>query len=223
MDIGDPAGEWRRLAEHYRQLTDDELIGLARKRSELTEVAQQTLTDEIRSRRLKVDAEEEAHAARAVEPFVPDPEDSAYAEDRALVQLCTVWSVRDALQVQTLLDGAGIPFYMGPEKATGVDQVTSNFADGVSVQIMNVGVPWARSVMQEYFPKDEPASEKIEEAADVAIHCPKCHSEEVVFGHMQDEDADTPYPEKHQKIVQKYDWKCDSCGYEWQDDGVETK
>jgi hypothetical protein len=30
---------------------------------------------------------------------------------------------------------------MGPESATGVDAVTSNFADGVSVEAMSVGMP----------------------------------------------------------------------------------
>jgi C4-type Zn-finger protein len=60
-----------------------------------------------------------------------------------------------------------------------------------------------------------PASENRGELPDVFIRCPKCNSEEVVFEHMQGED-----PTTHQKIVQKYQWKCDSCGYEWEDDGV---
>ncbi len=48
-----------------------------------------------------------------------------YAEDRELFEICAVWSLRDALQVQSMLDVAGIPFFMGEEKATGVDSVTS--------------------------------------------------------------------------------------------------
>jgi hypothetical protein len=39
------------------------------------------------------------------------------------VEICTVWSLSDGLQLQTLLDRAGIPFFMGPEKATGVEAV----------------------------------------------------------------------------------------------------
>ena len=67
--------------------------------------------------------------------------DSSYDEDRRLVEISTVYSVRDALQVQGILDGAGIPFFMGPEKATGVDKVTSDFTKGVSVQVMKIGLP----------------------------------------------------------------------------------
>lgn len=37
MQTLDPAGEWLRLSEHYRQLGDDELVGLARQTTELTD------------------------------------------------------------------------------------------------------------------------------------------------------------------------------------------
>jgi hypothetical protein len=212
MDSVDPATEWWRLVEHYRQLTDDELIDLARKRSELTAVAQQCLSDEISTRRLKVEPVEAEEAPAALAPERPD---SPYAEERSLVTLCTVWSVRDALQIQTLLNRAGIPFCFGEERATRVDGVAANFAEGVGVSIMNVGLPFARDLLRDYFPKDVPASENSGELPDVFIRCPQCNSEEVVFEHLQGED-----PTTHQKIVQKYQWKCDSCGYEWEDDGV---
>ena len=215
MEIADPAAEWRRLSAHYRQLTDDELVDLARKQGELTDIAQQCLRDEVVGRRLKI---EPVKPEKARPVLVPQSPDSPYAEERSLVQLCTVWSVRDALQIQNLLDGAGIPFYMGEERATGVDQVTSNFAGGVDVSIMNVGLPWARPLMLYYFPKDVPAAEKEEEEKNetpAVIRCPKCNSEEVVFQDMQDED-----PATHERILQKYKWKCDSCGNEWEDDGI---
>jgi len=212
MDTVDAAAEWRRLAEHYRQLTDDELIDLARGRAELTDVAQQCVSDEVLARRLKIEPVKREEARPAL---VPEPLDSPYAEERSLVTLCTVWSARDALEVQSLLDGAGIPFYMGKESATGVDRVTSNFAEGVDVSIMNVGLPWARDLLRNYFPKDEPASGNSDELPEASIRCPKCKSEEIVFEHMQDQD-----PATHQRIAQKYQWKCDSCGYEWEDDGV---
>jgi len=41
---------------------------------------------------------------------------------------------------------------MGEEKATGVDYVTSNFPQGVSVQIMRIGWPWARQALKHYKP-----------------------------------------------------------------------
>jgi DNA-directed RNA polymerase subunit M/transcription elongation factor TFIIS len=219
MQTLDPAGEWLRLSEHYRQLSDDELVGLARQTSELTDVAQQALAQEIANRRLKV-APEASAAPRSPEPQPDSEEDgeSPYAEDRELVGICTVWSLADALRVQRLLDTAGIPFYIGPEKATGVDAVSSNFANGLSVQIMQVGVPWARQVLQQYFPADEPAEEKADESDTLAIHCSKCHSTEVVF-----EDLDRGPENSEGKPSSKFKWSCASCGHEWEDDGLVTE
>jgi DNA-directed RNA polymerase subunit M/transcription elongation factor TFIIS len=219
MQTLDPAGEWLRLSEHYRQLSDDELVGLALQTSEFTDVAQQALAQEIANRRLKLPPEESA-TARRPEPQPDSAEDgeSPYAEDRELVVIRTVWSLADALKLQSLLDRAGIPFYMGPEKATGVDAVTSNFANGLSVQIMRVGVPWARQALQQYFPGDEPPQEKADESDNVAIHCPKCHSTEVVF-----EDLDRGPENSEGKPSSKFKWTCDSCGHEWEDDGLVTE
>jgi len=219
MQSLDPAGEWLRLSEYYRQLTDDELVGLARQTSELTDVAQQALAQEIANRRLKIPPEESA-AAQSPEPQpdVADDGESPYAEDRELVSIRTVWSAPDALKLQRLLDTAGIPFYMGPEKATGVEAVTSNFANGLSVQIMQVAVAWARQALQQYFPADEPPEEKADESDDLAIHCPKCHSTEVVF-----EDLVRGPENSENKPSSKFKWTCDSCGHEWEDDGLVTE
>jgi DNA-directed RNA polymerase subunit M/transcription elongation factor TFIIS len=219
MQTLDPAGEWLRLSEHYRQLSDDELVGLARQTSELTDDAQQALAQEIANRRLKIPPEE------SVAPSSPEPQpdstedgESPYAEDRELVVICTVWSLADARKVQRLLDTAGIPFFMGPEKATCVEAVTSNFVNGLSVQIMQVGVPWARQVLQQYFPADEPPEEKADESDNLAIHCPKCHSTEVVF-----EDLDRGPKNSEGTPLSKFKWTCDSCGHEWEDDGIVTE
>jgi hypothetical protein len=120
-------------------VSDGELLVLAQQNFELTEIAQQSLASEISRRGLKRQSEE---LPARPEPFPPF--DSSGDEDRELVEICTVWSLSDALQLQTLLGRAGIPFFMGPEKATGVETVTSNFVNGVSVQVMRIGLPWTR-------------------------------------------------------------------------------
>ena len=217
METLGPAGESLQIAERYRRMSDDELIALARETSALTDLAQQALAGELSHRRLKIPSEELAtRSVPSPAPDIPD-DDDPYAEEHELVQICTVWSLEDARQVQKLLETAGIPFYMGEEKATAVDQVTSNFQDGVSVGIMSVGVPWAREAMQHYVPKDAPAETEPEQSGEVAIHCPKCHSTEVVFDRLVNEAADSRAEE-----LAKYRWTCDSCGNEWEDDGIET-
>ncbi len=134
MDTLNPAAECLRLSERYRQITDDELLALGRQISEMTELAQQILRQEISQRKLKLEPEDLAEAqtqgqfevsAPASQPLdgVSDPDTASardiYAKDRELVEICTVWSQSDAMQVQKLLDTAGIPFFMGKEKAWG--------------------------------------------------------------------------------------------------------
>ncbi len=217
MELIDRAGEWRRLVEHYRQLTDDELVDLGREPSALTDVAQEALQQEVSNRRLKIPREETAPPPDQLLGGSEDGEDP-YAEDREFTEIATVWSLRDAQELQRLLDFAGVPFYMGPEKARSADAVTSNFADGVGVQVMNAGVGIARHEMGNYNPQDEPLEARGEVPEELAIHCPKCHSTEVVFEELDPQPQDgTRAPSS------KFKWRCDSCGNEWEDEGVETK
>jgi hypothetical protein len=143
------------------------------------------------------------------------PPSESYEDDRKLVDLCTVYSVRDALQLQTILDDLGIPFFMGPEKATGVDLVTSNFSSGVNVQIMKIGMSWVYSGMKRYEPEDDPTPKEDPGAESPPVRCPRCHSVEVVF-----EGLDHEPTEAEGKATGKFEWQCDSCGNRWEDDGV---
>jgi len=231
MQTLDPAGEFLRVSEHYRQISDAELLILAGQSSELTEVAQQALASEISHRKLKLQPENPPAppAAPPVAAFTgwdsrsakPEPSPASseatdpYSEERKLVELCTVWSLGDALQVQTLLDRAGIPFFMGPEKAAGVDTVTSNFTKGVSVKIMQIGMPWATQAMQNYTPANEPKRKPEQELRELPVRCPQCHSAEVIFEGLTTE----PAPEAHNSSP-KYKWTCDACGCQWEDDGI---
>jgi len=212
MPTLDPAEEWQRLNELYRRMTDEDIISLASQESELTKTAQQVLSQEVTSRGLKIERE-------ATPPsFVETNPDSPYAKDRELTTICTVWSLEDALQVQRLLDVAGIPFYMGPEKATGVDMVTSNFAAGVEVQVMQIGNFMAWQALQNYEPLNEPESEKVEEGdlENLAVRCPKCRSTEIVLNSLAAE------PDSQAGELAKFKWTCDSCGHQWEDAGMES-
>ena len=206
MEGLDPAAEMLQLSERYRQMSDGELLVLSGQSSELTKIAQHCLASEISRRGLKSQPED---LTATTDP--PPPSDSPDDEDRALVEICTVWSLSDALQLQTLLDRAGIPFFMGPEKATGVDTVTSNFADGVSVQVMHIGLPWARQSLTNYMPVNEPAPKQEVELDELPVRCPKCHSTEVIFERLIAEPKGSS---------QQYEWTCDSCGHHWKDDGI---
>lgn len=206
------ASESLRLSEHYRRMTDEELIELAHHPSSLTEMAQAALAQEVYGRRLTVPPPEwPAHP-----PPPPDePEaDDAYAEERTLVTICEVYSARDAMQVSRILDVAGIPFFMGPEKAMSVDAVRSTYGAGIAVKVMRVGAPWALDALsRKYEPRDEPPQENVVQDDTVAVRCPRCRSEDVIFQRLMGDpmgEGDT----------RKFHWTCASCGNEWQDDGV---
>ena len=219
------AEESLRLAEHYRALYDEELTALAQQKDKLGEQAQQALEMEIFSRKLTFPPSEQKAPPRPTPPETGEDEnccseqmrdeDEPYAEDRELSEIRKVWSEADARRLQHVLDVAGLPFYIGRENATSVDDVTSKFEEGLPVKVMRIGLPWAYEAMwRNYFPQDEKPEPKYEDAGDVAIQCPRCRSTEVVFHELIDRGAD---PQA------KYRWTCAFCGEEWEDDGVETK
>src|ERR1039457_7389600 len=49
---GNPAEEWQRLTEHYREISDEELRELAADFVDLTQTAQEVLRNEMRNRGL---------------------------------------------------------------------------------------------------------------------------------------------------------------------------
>lgn len=230
-----PAAESLRIAEHYRQLSDGELVDLAQHPSELTEMAQAALQQEISSRKLKVPPAEDPRENNWAPPVGDESDDSPYAEERRLVGLTTIWSRRDAEQLQGILLQAGIPFCIGPEKATSVDEVHSSFTDGLEVQVMKAAFPYVHSCLRHFEPQDEPPEEKVEEDPDLAVHCPKCHSTDVVFEHLagaqgsEEEGADSEQTEaedvenQSDTVARKFDWTCAACGCKWEDEGIESK
>ena len=147
MDTLDPAGEFLRITERYRQMSDSELLVLIPQGSQLTPLAQQALASEVRQRGLKLEVEDEdAPAPPKPEPRrvfyghdspdsgdssvhdsslldSSDDTDSSYDEDRELVELCTVWSLADARQVQMLIIRFGSS--TSPAKTTCTRKSTS--------------------------------------------------------------------------------------------------
>lgn len=234
MHAADAAGDFLRLVERYRQMKDPELLVLLRQSDGLTDLARQALEAEVHHRRLRLEPEPPEPPPPIPEDLAPYDPGASYEEDRKLVTLRTVWSLRDALKIQALLDTAGIPFFIGPEKATGVAEVTSNFSNGVDVQVMQIGIPWAAQAMSHYLPSDGPPQEEPEEPEEIQVRCPKCQSTEVVFNRLLTEppphdpaefppasaDPETASQPSAAEPPHKFDWTCDACGYEWEDDGI---
>jgi hypothetical protein len=192
MDTVDRIERSRQVTDHYRSLTDDELIAIAGQRSDLTDIAQQALDAEVLRRKLEIPAAEPEE--NPVE--LPDSEpafDSPYAEDRQLVALETVFSLRDAQQLEALLNEHGIPFYMGEERAT---RARKNF------------IPQDDPELRDW--KDRDQEQPLKPAG---IFCPRCRAEKVVL------DGSQPAPPTPGQVT-RFMWRCEVCGKRWEDDGV---
>ena len=218
MAAVDRVEQWRRVTEHYRSLTDDELIAIAQDKEDLTEVAQQALESEIASRKLRIPPEEPEESPDIVLDPQSDP-DSPYEAERELVLIETVFSLRDAQQLQELLNEDGIPFYMGEERATRAEDVKSNFTKGVTVKIMRIGLPYATRARMNFHPQDDPEERDLQEAKVAPepdpLFCPKCRSEEVVLERSR--------PDSSLPTGTRFAWRCEACGKRWEDDGVVTE
>lgn len=111
--------------------------------------------------------------------------------------------------------GQEFPFISGQRIATGVEEGKLNFAKGLSVKVMRIGLPWAATAMKNYDPADEPKVPELEESPDLPVRCPHCNSEEIIFDRLIPDPTnatDTSLPQ--------YAWSCASCGYGWKDDGI---
>jgi DNA-directed RNA polymerase subunit M/transcription elongation factor TFIIS len=69
--------------------------------------------------------------------------------------------------------------------------------------------------MQTYEPLDDQIPKDQAEPEDLPVQCPKCRSAEVVFDELvPDESAPAA------NAPQKFKWICESCGHDWEDDGI---
>lgn len=235
----DTAAEWRRLQELYREMSEDELEAVAKKGYELTDIAKQVLHSEILHRQLKVDV-------RLQPPMDEEPEQFGDPEfDPATLDLVSALAVENRFEaefVKTTLNHAGIPCYFGPELLENPGTLEFLPKHTVQVKVLKhdlFRVRWALKGFRELLPSPED-----DQPPDLEVRCPKCRSNEVVFegfdsraaerndntdeGDDLDEDEDSEEEPQAVEEVRaadphaKFHWRCDHCGHEWEDEGVES-
>lgn len=99
--------EWQRLQGIYAAMSDVELLRLVGAKAGLTEVAQQAVDAEVRSRGLTVEA-------ASVPELAPMPEVTDAEGDPSLAELMTFQIAMDAETALRALDDCGIPVKMEP-------------------------------------------------------------------------------------------------------------
>jgi DNA-directed RNA polymerase subunit M/transcription elongation factor TFIIS len=244
MDTIDRAAEWRRLKEVYAQMSDDELTVVAGEGYQLTDVAKQALEAEISNRRLdlklasappeaeesgnfqRVSAEQDRHEHIYENAGDPDGDDDGEEEfvfdpeALDLVPLRRVWSVVEAQTAKDILDGAVIPSFLGDDNLEKVNDYRGSYERGVDLKVRAVDRDWASRTLNNNWPKrlgSEEADSQLEERAEFAVKCPKCRSMEVVFQGRDGQQTGNA------AFDAKYQWSCDTCGHQWEDDGVQQQ
>jgi hypothetical protein len=116
-------GDWQRLAELYRAMSDGELLGLAARPQDLTDTARDVLRGEMSGRRLQVEASG-ADAARPFAERAPDLEPVRTAPAKGMVSLIVFNDAIAAGEACDLLEQAEIEIEVKdvatPQSATGM-------------------------------------------------------------------------------------------------------
>src|ERR1700688_1342194 len=197
--------EKRRLAANYAAMTDGELQKLARNAESLTELAWDTLEDELDRRHLEL----------------PDEAASAPRQEMEVRELVTIRQFRDlpeALLAKGSLESAGIECFLADENLVRLDWFISNFIGGIKLNVRPADAANAQQLL------DEPILEGLY-VQGVGLYeqprCPKCQSLDVNF---QELDRPIAYMSAFLRVpipVQRPGWRCHTCDAEWEDDGAD--
>jgi len=212
------------LKATYAGMTEDELAAAASDACDLTETARQVLRAVISSRGLNIEVKNAPSAPSVPEPDIDDEQDG----DSLLVVVGAPRSRNDAAKMQAVLNASGIRSCLGPDNAENVESFHGTFDKSVALKVYLPFAGNASLLIERLRNRNPPELENDvwygdDEAEDgdaqYAIRCPNCHSEEIVFDSRESDGHVVDLETARQDA--KYDWHCDACGYQWQDDGIE--
>jgi hypothetical protein len=196
------AKERSRLATTYAGMTEGELQRLARSPESLTEIAWETLEDELDRRQIEPPAEE-------LKP----------REKIDLQKLITIRQFRDlpeALLAKGSLESAGIECFLRDDNLVRLDWFISNFIGGIKLAVKPEDAAKALEFL------DEPILEGLY-VHGVGLYeqprCPKCNSLDINFQEL-DPAAYLSLVVRVPMPFQRKAWRCHGCDAEWEDDDV---
>ena len=201
LDQTDPGEQWRDLTEHYARLSDDGLRAAGDEAYNLTEIARSVLRGEIKSRSLDIQLKEAYQPPQGdLDPADLEPE---------LVVLRQVWSEDEARGAKEALDAAFIPSCFGRDNVERVSEIKTPYDEGVDVKVWEPHHQRALWALRS-------APKQDEEPAEYKAECPNCHSPDIVFCGLDGE------PQIDGSVAHSpFNWRCEACGNQWKDDGVE--
>ena len=194
--------ERQRLAKLYGEASEGELRKLAAEAAELTDVARQVLAEETAHRGLDISLA-----------------DWVSADEFELREMATIGQFRDlpeALLAKGILDSAGIECFLVDQDMIRMNWFISNLLGGIKLQVNKEDAEEALALLS------EPVPETFEVGGVGSYEqpqCPRCGSFDLAHQAGLDKRfalpglwmGSIPIP------VPRNDWKCQSCGQEWQD------
>jgi ribosomal protein L37AE/L43A len=210
----DPITEWQRLTELYREMNDGELEALDANKADLTEVAQQVLSDEVKKRGLNEPrgAEEgtiqPGSFAAPIDGVDSPTADGSTEESEPPVEytwktmLCECEDQEEAWQIREVLRGAGIESW--------IDRPGYYVAPGIgNLQIMVAAdqIEKAHEITSRPIPQEIVEQSKMDIPDYEPPVCPSCGAADPVL-----EGADPVNS-----------WRCESCGKQWTDAAEDAK
>ena len=211
----DPVAEWKRLSEHYRELSDTELHTLNRQREDLTEVAGRVLDADMSSRKLTArpvheaekhaPSEQAAERSRTIREAVlnhPADDEEELADDELhdytwKTELCECDSADEAWQLSQALKQAGIDNWLtGP----GFDR-SDRSLDTIGPRVMVAAdqLEEAIEVAKRPIPQEIVELAGIEVPEYETLVCPACGAEDPVLESTEPTNR----------------WLCEVCGRQW--------
>ena len=190
------------LAAQYAQMSEMELMELARSYDGLLEVAQGALRAEFARRGLEP-------------PLVEEPEEWEF---RRLVTVRRYRDLAEAYVGRSLLESASIPAWIADEHLVRMDWFYSNLVGGLRLQVDECNEAAAREILEEGAPETITYGE---EEVYVQPTCPKCGSAEITLGSGTERGRSLvvlyvlsiPVPPRQAT------WHCEACGAQWVDAG----
>jgi len=214
----EPLRYWQDLTENYRQMSDGELLELAEKPQDLTDVAQQVLRDEMKLRTLDKPQPRTATvgmtsvlrknydilAGPLADSYVvpSDPDDQGTDNDEGgacaytwKVRLCECSDTQEANQLSEALERAGIESWVEamPPYAIGVGSPR--------ILVPADRLEEARAIAERPIPQDIIEKSKVEVPEFVVPVCPECGAHDPLLESIDPVNA----------------WVCEACGAEWSD------
>jgi len=205
------------LADRYGQMSESELMDLARKYDELAEPAQAILRAEFSRRSLEP-------------PLIEDPGIDV-PEGRTLVTIRTYRDLPEAFIARSVLEDAGIECFLQDENTVRMEWLWSTVIGGARLQVAVEDEAAATEILSQPIP----ASFAVDSGADFEQPaCPKCGSLNVEKNDRGRKIAATsamfltaffpivvalPALAAQRSMYHSHVWKCSTCGCLWQYEG----